>query len=294
MNAMPVRYRSSDEDSARWDGFSFRDGDIVVSTRSKHGTTWMQTILLLIIHGTPPWPASLGELSPWLDHLVEPLDVVLERLGAQDHRRVVKTHTPLDGVPMDPRATYVVVARHPLDAAVSLYHQGANIDRDRLRALTGASRPTSELARPPLEEWLSQWVGHAADPADELDSLDGVMHHLSDAWARRGDPNVLLMHFDDLLTDRAGQMRWLADRLQLPLPEHVMADLVKACSLDAMRQRASELAPDSQGILRDALAFFREGRSGAGSALLCGADVELYNERVALLADPALLEWLHR
>jgi len=40
----PFRYRSSDEDSARWLGFPFRDGDIVISTRSKTGTTWVQMI----------------------------------------------------------------------------------------------------------------------------------------------------------------------------------------------------------------------------------------------------------
>ncbi|MDP9405032.1 MAG: sulfotransferase domain-containing protein, partial [Actinomycetota bacterium] len=133
---------SPDEDSARWEGFTFREGDVVVSTRSKHGTTWVQTILLLLIHQQPELPAPLSTLSPWLDHLVEPRDAVVARLAAQPHRRVVKTHTPLDGVPLDPRVTYVVAARHPLDAAVSLYHQGDNIDRERLHQLTGAAVAT--------------------------------------------------------------------------------------------------------------------------------------------------------
>ncbi|MDP9405338.1 MAG: sulfotransferase domain-containing protein, partial [Actinomycetota bacterium] len=136
------RYTSPDEDSARWEGFTFREGDIVVSTRSKHGTTWVQTILLLLIHQQPQLPAPLSTLSPWLDHLVEPRDAVVARLAAQPHRRVVKTHMPLDGVPLDPRVTYVVAARHPLDAAVSLYHQGDNIDRERLHQLTGAAVAT--------------------------------------------------------------------------------------------------------------------------------------------------------
>ena len=87
------RYRSSDEDSARWDGFAFRDGDVVVSTRSKHGTTWVQHILLLFIHGDRRRTLPLVELSPWLDHLVEPRSAVVARLDAQDHRRVIKTHT---------------------------------------------------------------------------------------------------------------------------------------------------------------------------------------------------------
>lgn len=35
----PFRYQSPEEDSAPWLGFPFRDGDIVISTRSKTGTT---------------------------------------------------------------------------------------------------------------------------------------------------------------------------------------------------------------------------------------------------------------
>jgi len=34
-----VRYVSPDEDSGRWLGFPFPEGDIVISTRSKSGTT---------------------------------------------------------------------------------------------------------------------------------------------------------------------------------------------------------------------------------------------------------------
>src|ERR1700690_701421 len=109
MASAPVRYQSPDEDSGRWLGFPFRDGDIVISTRSKTGTTWVQMICALLIFGTPELPAPLAELSPWLDHLIEPRDAVYARLAAQEgHRRFIKTHTPLDGIPVDPRATYLV------------------------------------------------------------------------------------------------------------------------------------------------------------------------------------------
>src|SRR4051794_30983229 len=115
-----MRYRSDDEDSGRWDGFKFRDGDIVISTRSKSGTTWTQMICALLVLQTTELPAPLATLSPWLDWLIVPRDRVVAELEAQRHRRFIKTHTPLDGIPIDPRATYVVVARHPLDLAVSL------------------------------------------------------------------------------------------------------------------------------------------------------------------------------
>src|ERR1700730_15329916 len=141
MPEAPVRYRSPDEDSARWTAFRFRPGDIVISTRSRSGTTWMQTICALLIFQSPELPASLASLSPWLDSLVAPRARVLAAPEAQQHRRFIKTHTPLDGIPMDQRVSYIVVARHPLDMAVSLYYHGQNIDRTRWRQLTGQPEP---------------------------------------------------------------------------------------------------------------------------------------------------------
>ena len=42
MTDLPVvRYRSADDDSARWEGFAFREGDIGISARSKSGATWL-------------------------------------------------------------------------------------------------------------------------------------------------------------------------------------------------------------------------------------------------------------
>ena len=62
--SIPVRYRSPDEDSGRWLDFEYRDGDIVISTCSKSGTTWVQMICALLVFQTPELPAPLGELSP--------------------------------------------------------------------------------------------------------------------------------------------------------------------------------------------------------------------------------------
>ncbi|MGC4867409.1 sulfotransferase domain-containing protein [Micromonospora sp. DT53] len=289
------RYRSDDEDSARWTGFPFRDGDIVISTRSKSGTTWMQMICALLVLGTPELPAPLTVLSPWLDWLVEPQATVYDRLAAQPHRRFIKTHTPLDGVPLHPRVHYVVVARHPLDMAVSLYHQGANLDRERIAALTGQPAPAGlPRERAAVRDWLPSWVDREVDPRAELDSLPGVLMHLSDAWARRHEPNVELVHYDDLLADLGGEMRRLADRWGIAVPAARWPELVEAATFAQMRERADRLAPDMLGVLRDRQAFFRRGGSGQGRDLLDEATRARYEARAATLAPPDLLTWLHR
>lgn len=291
----PFRYRSSDEDSARWSGFPFRPGDIVISTRSKNGTTWMQMICALLVFGDPDLPAPLATLSPWLDWLIKPRDEVFAELAAQEHRRFIKTHTPLDGVPVDDRATYIVVARHPLDMAVSLYHQGANLNRDRMAELTGQPvADGSARPRPELRESLLSWIDRDDDPREHLDDLPGVMWHLSDAWARRDRPNVLLVHYDDLSADLGGEMRRVAGRLGIDVPAEAWPRLVEAATFTRMRARAAEVAPNTSGILKDSAAFFRRGTSGAGSEALTPAEVAHYHARAAQLAPPDMLTWLHR
>ncbi len=288
----------------------------------------MQMICALLIFQTPDLPAPLAELSPWFDWLITPRDQVLARLEAQAHRRFIKTHTPLDGLPLDPHATYIVVGRHPLDMAVSLYHQGSNINRGRVRELTGQSGPEADRPRParpprpprpPLHDWLVSWIEAEDEPGEHLDSLPGVMWHLADAWGRRtspgrtgadhagpdhagpdhaasagANPAVLLVHYDDLSAGLCGQMRRLAALLGISVWPHIWPSLVRAATFDAMRARAAAQAPDPAGILKDPTAFFRRGYSGAGRETLSLAELERYQARAAQLAPPDLLGWLHR
>ena len=55
MSAVPERvheYRNHHLDSTRWDHFNVRDGDIVVTTAYKAGTTWTQRILAALVLGS--------------------------------------------------------------------------------------------------------------------------------------------------------------------------------------------------------------------------------------------------
>ena len=291
----PVRYRSPDEDSARWWHFPFRPGDIVISTRSKSGTTWMQMICALLVFQTPAFPQPLGDLSPWLDWLITPEAEVYARLAAQRHRRIIKTHTPLDGIPIDPRVTYIVVARDPLDQAVSLFHQSTNLNRDRMRQLTGQPGPAEDPPPPTtIHEWLVAWVDWEGEATEHLDSLPGVMRHLSDAWARRAEPNMVLVHFDDLSGDLEGEMGRLADRLGIVVAEGALIQLAHEARFEQMRARAGRVVPDPKGVLVDETRFFRRGSSGEGREVLSPEEVAHYRARVNRMGPPDLVRWLHR
>ena len=69
---------------------------------------------------------------------------VFADLAAQTHRRFIKTHTPLDGIPNDPTVTYICVGRHPRDVALSMDHHIDNTDsRAFLEAANGPQRSTA-------------------------------------------------------------------------------------------------------------------------------------------------------
>jgi len=290
----PVRYRSGDEDSVRWLDFDFRDGDIVISTRSKSGTTWIQMICALLIFRSPDFPQPLPKLSPWLDWLVLSKDEVFAELEAQTHRRFIKTHTPLDGLPSDDRVTFVVVARHPLDAAVSLYHQSHNINRMRVAEL--ARNP--DLAEPkkllPLNDWLHNWIKSDIEAQVELDSFNGVFHHLTDAWSRKDESNVVLVHYADLLHDLGAEMLRIAVALEIDVGRERIDELAQAATFTSMQANGEDLAPDPAGVLIDKSTFFRNGTSGAGRQILDSADLAAYGLRASQAAPKDLLHWLHR
>ncbi|MFE3604082.1 sulfotransferase domain-containing protein [Streptomyces sp. NPDC059096] len=295
-NRVPRRYKSPQQDSARWNDFPLRDGDIVVSSPAKAGTTWVQMICALLIFQTPELPKPLSTLSPWLDQLFTPQEQIYAQLAEQEHRRVIKTHVPLDGLPLDPRVNYLVVARHPLDRALSMYHQAANVRAEWLHAFNSdqgdESSGPSTLTLPPVREYLLNWCHPNPSDGWEQDLAAAELHHPLDAWHRRAEPNVRLLHYDDLCADLAGQMASLAHWLGITVGQSVWPELVKAATFDEMKDRAAYLAPDKE-ILADPGQFFREGRSGGGRDVLTEDDLEAYRTRVGALAPRPFLDWLH-
>ena len=112
-------------DSTVWNGFPFRDDDIVIATYAKAGTTWTQQIiaqLLFVDADTLP----VVDMSPWLDLRVPPNEVKLDALAAQAHRRFVKTHLPVDALVYSPLAKYIYDARDGRDVVWSMYNHHAN------------------------------------------------------------------------------------------------------------------------------------------------------------------------
>ena len=90
-------------DSTIWNDLRFRDDDIIISTYGKSGTTWTQQIIAQMLFGPDP-ELSVAEMSPWLDLRVPPKGIKLAVIEAQTHRRIIKTHLPVDALVFSPNA----------------------------------------------------------------------------------------------------------------------------------------------------------------------------------------------
>lgn len=299
------RYVATVYDSSRWDGFEIRPGDIIISTPPKCGTTWAQMICALLILQEPDLPAPLDTLSPWIDMVNRARTEVFADLAKQTHRRFIKTHTPLDGIPNDPGVTYLCVGRDPRDAALSLDRHIDNTNtaafleaRARAAAIDGIELDPSPVALPrpdTARDRFWQWVDDDRPATESGPSLRFTVEHLQSFRDAAEDLSVVWLHYDDLQSDLEGKMRGLAARLGIKVEADRWPALVEAATFDSMRRSADMTVPGGgREHWIDPTAFFSRGTSGQWQDVLDDADLARYAARVRALASDELIHWLHR
>lgn len=295
----PRLYQHLIFDSARWQGFVSRPGDIVICTPPKSGTTWTQMLCALLIFDGPEFPGSLDSISPWLDMQTRSKAEVHQLLAAQTHRRFIKTHTPLDGLALQDDTTYIVVGRDPRDVAVSFGHHMLNLNMEEFLKAREAAVGNHDLDQfpppPPIPDDPQERLQEFMD-GDDIVSLDGVLGHLQEGWKRRDAPNVHLFHYADYQRDLPGNMQRLADFLGLSLTPERARELAAEASLVRMRSRAHEVVPDVEhNHWHDPSKFFRSGGSGEWRAGVSEALLQRYEARAREISrDQAFLDWAHQ
>lgn len=279
-------YRSVIWDSRRWEHFSARPGDVFVCSPPKCGTTWMQTIVTALLHpdGTQ---GPVFEIAPWFDARFEPVDTVRARLDAQDHRRQIKTHTPVDGIPWFDDAQYIVVARDGRDAFMSFHNHLQNVQPALLeRLLFTAIDEGIEFAAPPppvhdIHEYFAWWLEHG-----------GFFHHIDSFWNQRGEPNVSLFHYNDMKADLDGQMRCVAAFLGIEVDERRWTDQVASCTFAGMKARPDEIADFESHFVGGAATFLYKAKNGRWLDVLTAAELDAYDATVAATLLPECAAWL--
>ena len=289
------RYKGFFADSARWERFAFRPDDVVISTPSKCGTSWMQAIVGMLLLGRVDLGAPMGTISPWLDMLTRTEDEVFGLLEAQTHRRFIKTHTPLNGVPYRQSVTYIAVVRHPLDVALSDLDHRQNMHVDRAvelrEAASGPTGATPRSATMPEDraDYLRWFIDNHEQPTGSGPyGLEDYCQQIRTYWDARHTPNVHLFHYSDMWNDLDNEMRRVAAALDVSTDEDRWPAFVEAAQLTSMRSRASETAPDAHmGLWVSPERFFRSGGTRDWASLLARDDIARFEDRLRELAGDA-------
>jgi len=148
-------------------------------------------------------------------------------------------------------------------------------------------------------EFLLQWFGDLESalsaPKDEAATAHGSDYFAFEAtyWRERHRPNLLLVHYNDLKEDLAGEMRRIAGFLDIETPEPLMSALVEAARFESMKKDGDALFPDWKMLFdRGADRFINQGRSGRWREYLNAEDVARYEAITRRAATPGLARWL--
>lgn len=292
MSDLPRRehvYQNHHMDSTRWNWFTPRSDDIVIATSYKAGTTFTQTIVgnLLFPDGDLPGPASF--ISPWLDQRVFPLELVLGQLEAQTHRRYLKTHLPLDGIPYNEQTKYICVSRDPRDVFMSLLNHWGSHTEAFYTAMNNVPGLVGDPFPRLLDDTKATWRTWMTKSGFEWE-IGGYPYwsHLSHAltyWRYRHLPNILMLHFNDLLADLGGEMRRIAGYLDIDVPAGQWQDVVRRCSFEEVKKDPGRVVGENIDFAfkGGAHTFINKGTNGRWVGVLDEEDLALYEAVMAQL-----------
>lgn len=279
------KYMGKFTDAARWDGFTPRAGDVVVVTPPKSGTTWTQGILALLISGDPGVDAETSMKSPWIDFNLRELDGVMARLEAQDHRRQVKTHTPLDGIPVWPDLRYITVYRHPIDVYFSFRKHAWNQKVE----ISETFFPAEYFSEDPSDGFRVFLEGDYVEAA----SLQAIVDHYRCTLVQEPAENIIRLHYADMLRNLTGAFDRIAAHVGITHAPDVMAKLVKTATFASMKENAHRFTPSAgQGNWKDDAGFFDSASSNKWVGKLTDAKIAAYDDRMADLLPPDQRRWL--
>ena len=275
-------------DSTVWNDFAFRDDDVIVGTYAKSGTTWTQQIVGQLVFGGAE-DVPIHEISPWLDLRIMPPDTKA-KLDAQRHRRIIKTHLPLDALTFSARAKYIYIARDGRDVLWSFHNHHSNV-KDMFYELMnnspGRVGPPIDRPDPDIRRYFRRWLEQDGYP------IWSYWENIATWWAARDVPNILLVHFADLKADLEGEMRRIARFLGCEIAEEKWPAILHHCSFDYMKANAANVAPLGGVIFEGgAGTFINKGTNGRWRDILTAGDIADYERTAVEKLGAECADWL--
>lgn len=276
-------------DSTIWNEFKFRDDDIIIATYAKSGTTWMQQIISqLLFNGKED--LDVASMSPWMDLRVPPKSIKLPEVEAQQHRRFLKTHLPVDALVFSKKAKYIYIGRDGRDVVWSMYNHHVNANEAWYQALNDTpGRVGPAIEKPPasIVQYYHDWLDHNGHPWWPF------WENIRSWWAVRYLPNVHFVHFANLKDNMAGEIRRIAEFLEIPIDGAQWANILRHCSFDYMKSHATKSVPLGGAFWEGgAQTFIHKGTNGRWRDTLNDEAILKYENKAKQALDESCALWL--
>ena len=287
-------------DSRRWAEVPLRAGDIVVGTSPKCGTTWTQRIVGMLLRQSPD-PFPIQDDYPWIDMRMKPIEQVHEALPRETQltgRRSVKTHSPLDALPLHDDVLYIHVTRDPRDACMS-WHNHVGGYTDVARAMMDHAGLNDESIGAPCPPFIADPQAFFRAFLEQPDYAPFTEFTIrtycalgQGYWAQRQRPNVLLVHYNDLKADLDGEMRRIADFCGIAVDPAQWSQLVDAADFAAMKRDGAALMPTAaMAWVGGADRFLHKGTNQRWRDIVSIDDLAAYDALAAAGMSPDLRRW---
>lgn len=283
-------------DTRQWDMVNFRDGDILVGTYPKSGTTWMQQIVRYLIDA--PADIAIYKISPWVDSRSTPKSDLIE-LENQQHRRALKHHLPQTCLPTAARnvACFVYVARDGRDVAWSLYnfHRRFTDDYIAMRnqgEFEGHKFPVFDES---LDEvaYFERWLENDGYP------FWPFWENIRSWWRVRNHPRVFFVHHSNLLNNTHHEVVRLLEFLRKygDVREGDVRDVangaIESSSFESMKKNANVVAPGNGIYLKGGKeTFFNKGTNSRWRGILSQELVNKYESMAKRELGDECAHWL--
>ncbi len=293
------RYKSPIIDNSRWDVYEPRDGDVVIATPQKGGTTWMQAIVahLLLPDG---FEGNLSSTSYWLDARVIPLETVVTGLQQQAHRRFIKTHLPSDGLPLYPQVRYLVVGRDGRDIAMSLWNHYSGFSDDALANMQARSEsePHNGVDIPKAPDdvnafWWDWMTRGAFDGQHDGWPFWSDLYVMQSWFDLKDEPNVKLIHYADMLANTREAVETVARFLDVPITSQRVDRIVEQVSFTAMKNQGEAYVPFAGNPWKSgASTFFNKGTNGRWAEEINAENLKAYDATARRVFSPDCAAWV--
>jgi hypothetical protein len=294
-----------------------KDGDLVVATAAKSGTTWMlycshqirtkgsDSIDFRDVSISTPWPDLVHKPGmTWAEQ--KPLlntTVLADGTKLKDYWdnpsfpfRIWKSHGTPKNIPVKkfPKVKFLTMARNGLDVVNSLipfFDQHSDM-------------------------WREQWGGFPPKASGDIvkdrearvnDLLPGGLlaglyfDYITEWWPLRNEPNVLFLHYADAVKDLSGTVKKIADFVGVSLSSAEHKVVVEKCGMKHMKSVTHMFTyavplnkefNDRDGRIMTKGAMTRKGGVGEGKSTFSEEQIAKWQAaEEKMLVEPGMLTW---